>query len=329
MLVSQLQNIKDKSNTYDKPHLTFEQQLEKLKENGLVVHNDSFALKKLSHTNYYRLSGYFLPFQYPKQRDMADKFFEGTVFADISNLYDFDAALRKLVFGALERVEIYARTQIAYYHSMSYGSFGYLHQENFRCSQSEFEELLGEIKEESKRSDELFVKHFKEKYSTTDMPLWSVVEVLSFGTLSRFFTYMKQKEQKIIADKLGVNPKILQNWLHALTILRNICAHHSRLWNKQLRIQFTVPHKNPLFTPFKSITKEYNRGDGSVESIQYDNNASLFFALSVFKYIFDAIGEEVDFLQDVLGLLGRYPNVDKTAMGFVPNWENQTLWSGV
>jgi abortive infection bacteriophage resistance protein len=327
-LTSELQKIKDKTNTYDKPHLDFPAQLERLKQNGLHIHNDAFAIKKLSHINYYRLSAYFLPFQYPKNSDKPDQFFEGVTFKDISNLYDFDAALRKVVFGALERVEVYARTQIAYYHAEVYGPFGYLHLENFQCDEPAFEMLIENIKEESRRSDEEFVAHFKAKYHTTDLPLWSVVEVLSFGTISRFYACLKMGEQKKIANTIGVHPKVLRNWLHALTIVRNICAHHSRLWNKQLRIQFTVPKKNPLFEPIKSITKA-QRMNGDHKEITYDNNASVFFALSVLKYIFDAIGEEVAFVRDVKGILSAYPKVDLVAMGFVPHWEELTLWSDV
>lgn len=329
MLTSELQKIKDKTNTYDKPHLDFSAQLEKLKQNGLQIHNDAFATKKLSHINYYRLSAYFLPFQYPKNSDKCDRFFEGVTFTDIINLYDFDAALRKMVFGALERVEVYARTQIAYHHAQAYGPFGYLHIENFQCDEAEFEILVADIKEESRRSDEEFVAHFKDKYNTTDLPLWNVVEVLSFGTVSRFFACLKTDEQKKIADTIGVHPKVLHNWLHAFTILRNICAHHSRLWNKQLRIRFTVPKKHPLFEPIKSITKVQKKNSGSLKEIVYDNNASVFFALSVLKYIFDEIGEEVAFVREVKGLLASYPKVDLVAMGFVPHWEDLTLWSDV
>jgi len=267
-------------------------------------------------------------FRYPKSSDKADRFYDGISFTDISTLYDFDAALRKLVFGALERVEIYARTQIAYHHARIYGPFGYLHADSFQCSEEDFEKLITDIKEESKRSDETFVAHFKSKYDTTDLPLWSVVEVLSFGTLSRFFACMKTEEQKKIADTVAVHPKVMQNWLHAFTIVRNICAHHSRLWNKQLRIRFAIPKKDPLFEPIKHISKLRRSGERK-EEVRYDNNASLFFALSVLKYIFDAIGEEVGFVHELQELLSAYPKVDRIAMGFVPEWEKIALWSDV
>jgi len=190
LLNSQLQQIKDNHNSYKKPHLTFTQQIELLESKGLNIPNPTYAKKKLSCINYYRLSAYFLPFQYPKNNAKADIFYAGTEFREIVSLYDFDAKLRRLVFGVLEVIEVY--------------------------------------------SDEEFVAHFKDKYNTTDLPLWSVVETLSFTTTSRLFSAMKAKDKKIIADKLGINQKVLSNWLHALTILRNICAHHSRLYKNKI-----------------------------------------------------------------------------------------------
>ena len=328
MLNSQLQKIKNNFNSYDKPHLSFEKQLQRLKDNGLNIHNDAYAVKKLSHVNYYRLSAYFLPFQFPKDSDNADEFFEGTQFREIIKLYDFDAKLRRLVFGALEVIEVYIRTQVTYHHTKKYKAFGYLQFENFDCSQEYFDKLIRDIKEESKRSDEKFVSHFKKKYGSNDLPLWTVVEVLSFGTVSRLFSAMKVEDQKLVSQSISVHHKVLQNWLHAFTIVRNICAHHSRLWNKQLRIPFTVPAKKPLFTPMKKITKMRFK-EGNTLEISYENNASLFFALSVIKYIFDSIGEEVDFLNEVKQLMAQHHEMDFTAMGFVDGWENTDIWSEV
>ena len=125
MLSSQLQIIKNKSNGYEKTHLSFELQLEKLKSKGLIIHNDSYAIKKLSHINYYRLSAYYIPFQYPKDSDIPDKFYDNAEFRHIISLYDFDAKLRRLVFGALEIIEVHIRTQIAYYHTQIYDAFVY------------------------------------------------------------------------------------------------------------------------------------------------------------------------------------------------------------
>lgn len=333
MLSPQLQQFKNNFNTYNKPHLTFEQQIQKLKNNALTVSNDSFAMKKLSHMNYYRLSAYFLPFQYPKDSQFANKFFNDVEFGQIINLYDFDAKLRRLVFGALEVVEIYVRTQIAYHHSLKYGAFGYLDHENFQCNDVMFNEMMEDIKKESKRSDEIFIKHFREKYNAADLPLWSVVEVLSLGTLSKLFYAIHNDDKIAVCAQIPVTTTLFGKWLHALTIVRNICAHHSRAWNKELRVPFAIPAKNALFDPLRKITKtkfkEEIDGELIYEDKEFDNNSSIFFALSVIKYLFDSIGEEVEFVSELKSLLASHPNIDTKAMGFVDGWENLNIWSDV
>ena len=313
--------------------MTFQQQIEKLKNNGLIVSNDSFAIKKLSHTNYYRLSAYFLPFQYPKNSTYANKFFNHVEFGQIISLYDFDAKLRRLVFGALEVIEVYVRTQIAYHHSLKYGAFGYLNHANFQCSDVVFNEIMEDVKKESKRSDEIFIKHFREKYNATDLPLWSVVEVLSLGTLSKLFYAMHNDDKIAVCAQISVTTTLFGKWLHALTIVRNICAHHSRAWNKELRVPFAIPAKNPLFDPLRKIKKmkfkEEKDGELIYEEKEFDNNSSIFFALSVIKYLFDSIGEEVDFVAEVKNLFATHPKVDKKAMGFIDGWEQLDIWSDV
>lgn len=333
LLTSQLQHLKNQTNGYNKPHLTFEEQIHKLKNNGLTISNDSFAIKKLSHTNYYRLSAYFLPFQYPKNSSQANKFFDNVEFRQIVSLYDFDAKLRRLIFGALEVIEVYVRTQIAYHHSLKYGAFGYLEHKNFQCDDVTFEEFMEDIKKESKRSDEIFVKHFRERYNATDLPLWSVVEVLSFGTISKLFYAMHNDDKKSVCTQIPVSTTAFGKWLHAFTIVRNICAHHSRIWNKELRVAFAIPSKNSLFDPLRKITKskykEEIAGKLIYETREFDNNSSVFFTLSVIKYFFDSIGEEVDFTNELKALINEHPSVDLKAMGFVDGWESLDIWSDV
>jgi abortive infection bacteriophage resistance protein len=328
LLTSQLQQIKNSFSTYNKPHLSFEEQVKKLKSNGLIIPNDSYAIKKLSHTNYYRLSAYCIPFQYSKNGTKPDQFYPDVEFNHIISLYDFDAKLRRLVFGALEVIEVYIRTQIAYVHGAKYKPFGYLLHENLECDAAYFDKLTQDIKDECNRSDEKFIEHFRTKYNTTDLPLWSVVEILSLGTLSRLFSALKSEEQQAIADTLNVKPKALASWLHSLTIVRNRCAHHSRLWNVQLRIPFAVPSKSPLFTPLKTI-KKIKFINGEQKEVLYDNNASVFFALSVMKFILDGMGEEVDFITEVKQLITEHSVVDLKAMGFVDGWESLDIWSDV
>ncbi|MCK9492325.1 MAG: Abi family protein [Sulfurimonas sp.] len=108
-LREQLQELKNQNNLYTKEHKTFQEQLEKLYEKKFIISNEQYTLSKLEHINYYRISAYFLP---------------NTTFEDIIKLYYFDTELRKIIFESIEVIEIYLRTQIAYYHSQIIAKMG-------------------------------------------------------------------------------------------------------------------------------------------------------------------------------------------------------------
>ncbi|KLE08930.1 Abi family protein [Aliarcobacter butzleri] len=310
-LYEQLQTLKNQQNTYQKEHKTFEEQLKLLKERGLIISNEKYVLIKLQHINYYRLSAYFLPFQHPKNSENKNKFLPNTTFEDIIKLYYFDTELRKIIFEAIEVIEIYLRTQIAYHHSKSYDAFGYLNIKNLRENkQTEFDELHQDILKEKERSKEVFIRHFKTKYNTTDLPIWTVVEIISFGSLSKLFMILQEKEQNEVISCMGaINKVVFFKWFKALSSVRNACAHHSRLWNKTLGVSFEVPNNNQAF---KELSNSKNK---------------IFFALSVIEYILTCIGEdEIEFKAKIKSLIKRYPQIDIKKMGFIEKWENNLIW---
>lgn len=319
----QLQNIKNQENSYKKEFKTFVEQLEILKQRKLNISNDIYVLSKLERINYYRLSAYFLPFQYPKTSKNKDMFLEKTKFEDIIQLYYFDCELRKIIFEAIESIEIYFRTQITYYHSLKYEPFGYLKKENFETSPEFFERVISGLKNETKRSEEIFIKHFKDRYKTNDLPIWGAVEVISFGTLSKMYSILKTEEQKEVISKLkGINNNVFKNWLHCLSVIRNICAHHSRIWNKTFGVKFEIPRK---LNDFKSIKKITIDNEGKTKEIKL--NDKLFFALTVIEYILTCIGEdEIEFKSNIKTLLQKYPNVKLDRMGFIDDWELNFIW---
>ncbi|BFU78563.1 Abi family protein [Arcobacter sp. 15-2] len=308
---NKLQNIKNQKNLYQKKHKTFDEQLNILKQRKLIISNDSFVLSKLQHINYYRLSAYFLPFQYPKNSENKNIFLPDTTFEDILSAYYFDTELRKIIFEAVESIEIYFRTQIAYFHSLKYDAFGYLQLQNFRENKADkYDELQKDILKEKTRSKEFFIKHFKKKYNSVDLPIWSVVEIISFGSLSKFFMILKEEEQnQVIQNIKGINKLVFYKWFHALSSVRNICAHHSRLWNRTLGVSFEVPKD---FAAFEDIKKSKNK---------------VFFALSVIEYLLTCIGEdEIEFKTKIKNLINKYPKVKLESMGFIQNWKENSIW---
>lgn len=232
---------------YKKPPLKHEEQLDKLISRGLIVEDRVFSLSVLRRISYYRLSAYCIPFQISK-----DRFSKSVTFKNIYDLYRFDHELRMIVFDALERIEIAIRTTIIYYLAHKFGAFGYLEKENFHHS-FKHEEWLRIVEGEISRSRETFIKHYQEKYvQSKHFPIWMASEVFSFGKLSQIFSGLQFKDQKEIAKMYDLPREVFRSWIHTLVYARNLCAHHSRLWNRVFAIRPAFPQKDILWnTPFR------------------------------------------------------------------------------
>ena len=285
------------SKNFTKTHFTYGSQIVLLESRGLIITNKELAGKKLQHISYYRLSAYFLPFQQEK-----DIFMNDTRFDEILRVYYFDKELRKIIFNAIETIEVNIRADIAYNLSKQVGAFGYMEKENLNIPYKDYLNLIQAIQRETNRSKEAFVTHFKKKYKSDILPIWMVVEIISFSTLSKFFKALKA-EQETITSTLNVPPKVLKNWLHVINHIRNICAHHGRLWNKQFAIKALIPKKIPQFKDLK--------------------NDKIFILIMILNYMFKNIGTENEFSEKIKNLLKKYPEIPIEALGFTEDWEKR------
>lgn len=211
-----MSNVKDPS--------TYEQQITLIKSRGCIIEDDKTCLDALNRIGYYRLSAYFLPF---KKEDSTYK--SGLKFSTVYSIYEFDRELRGIILTALEEIEIYLRSQISYYHTRKYGSLGYTDPSNYnaRHKHEKFKDTYD--REIRNHSSVAFVKHHKKHYNG-DFPLWVLMELFSFGTISKFYDDLLTQDRKAIANEIGVNYKQLSSWLRCCTDLRNICAHYGRLY---------------------------------------------------------------------------------------------------
>jgi len=220
---------------YIKPALTFEDQVALLQARGLVVEDPAYAEKVLSHISY-RLSAYLRPF-----RQAGNEKFIGVSFTDILALYKFDKDLRVITSNALEVIEVHFRTRITYHLAQRGGAFAYVDPIYF-VPTFNHARFLADIKEMEKNSSDNFVVHFQTKYAGEPyLPIWMATELMSFGFISRMYKGMTTDLQKEIAAGLQVHQSVLRTWLHTLTYIRNICAHHARLWNRELAIAPRFP----------------------------------------------------------------------------------------
>ncbi|MES2663701.1 MAG: Abi family protein [Pseudomonadota bacterium] len=302
---------------YKKPPLTYEQQLNKLRQQGVLISNSQIALDALTSVSYYRLSGYWYPYRIrASSKKITSQIIPGTTFEQILKLYNFDRQLRLLILDAIERIEVAIRNRITYHMAHTYGEFAHTCAENFHPNFNH-RKWITKIEDEAQRSSDEFIRHYKNKYlNFPKLPIWMVTETMSLGALSFFYMGMKNnkelgiQDKKKIADCFNIHYKRLGNWLHTITYIRNICAHHSRLWNRELSIRPDIckdRNWQPPITP---------------------RNDRIFYVLLLILQLFRSIENQNDWKEKITTLIDS--TIDKPehriAMGLPEDWMHHPLW---
>jgi abortive infection bacteriophage resistance protein len=297
---------------YEKVPVSIPNQLIRLEQRGMIVTDRVSAERQLSNISYYRLRAYTYPFQ--NNRDPEHPFTQPITFNDVVGLYEFDRRLRHLVFNALEEIEISFRTQIIHHWALAHGSHWHLNPLLFRDTK-QFVKDRSRLLDEIVRSKERFIQHYQSKYTDPMSPAcWMSLEVTSFGLLSKlFFNLISGPEKKAVTQFYGLyKVDILENWMHSFSNLRNICAHHGRLWNRRLTAHIKIP-RNAIY-PFIEISS--------------DNPFKLYPVLCCIKYTLDRISPSQTFNIKLKELMTQCPLAQEHAMGFPMDWEHDSFWGG-
>ena len=234
----------NKKSFYDKPWLSITDQINLLEEKGMIINDYDKAKSSLSIIGYYRLSAYWHVFRQTAPHNkqvLLDSFHANTTFEDALNLYLFDKKLRLHILDALESIEVAIKVDIAHtlgeVDQFAHLRTGFSNKRALSVSptgQSKSSKWLSTFKRLEGRSKEDFVKHFQSNYSG-ELPIWIAVEIWDFGSLSTFYSIILRRFQTKIAAKYGLSdPEVFASWLRSLNYLRNLVAHHSRLWNRNI-----------------------------------------------------------------------------------------------
>ncbi|SFH46298.1 Abi family protein [Pedobacter insulae] len=299
---------------YNKAPLTINQQIAQLRARGLEITADDNAPHFLSHISYYRLAGYWWPMQAePKENHI---FKPDSKFADVISLYNFDREFRIVVFDAIEKIEISLRTKLIYHLSHEFGPWWFQNLEIYQNGM-EAAKTLATLGEEIERSKDAFIKEHKRKYKD-DLrfpPSWKSLELTSLGALSRIYGNLKNTitSKDTIAAEFGVvNHTFLPSWLQSIAQIRNYCAHHSRLWNRNLPSTLKLLPKppNPWIADVPTQT----------------DFPKIYVHLCCIKYLLNVIQPQNNLTIQLAELFAKYPSVDQNAMGMKPNWQQEPLW---
>jgi abortive infection bacteriophage resistance protein len=294
---------------FDKIPLTIKEQIELLKNRKLSFKDEKKAAHYLSNISYYRLRAYTYPFQ--DNTDSNHPFNVGVSFEEIIDLYVFDRKLRLLLFDALEKIEVSFRTKIIHQFALSEGSHWHLKPELYRDA-VRFANHIDSLQKEIGRSNETFIDHYCNKYTLpASPPCWMSLEVSSMGLLSKIFQNLKKgKEKESITNSFGLKDiSILENWMHCLSNLRNICAHHGRTWNRRLTYIKIPTHPVHLFVSNKHF---------------YTNK--LYATLCCIQYILKIISPDSAFSNRLKELMKNCPLKQEKEMGFPKSWKDELFW---
>ncbi len=293
---------------YTKPPLSYSDQIKQLQSRGLIILDEQAASDVLEHVSYYRLSGYWNLFLDLSQKD---RFIGGTSFDDIYTVYAFDQQLRQLIQAALGELEIAIRAKLIYFLSHTHGPF-WLENSHLFIDPLKFANTLHKLGQEYGRSDAEFIQSFRKKYAHHLPPSWIALEVTTFGSLSVLYSNLKNgRTKRDIANHFGVSDPVFASWLHTLTYIRNVCAHHARFWNRQIRI---TPQK-PL-----SISNTW------LTNLKVSNKTP-YYSLAIIAYLLQTANKKNTFSKNLRALLADFPTVSVFSMGFPSNWSDEELFA--
>ncbi|WP_035280686.1 Abi family protein [Actinokineospora spheciospongiae] len=325
---------------YTKPWLSLEQQVERLASRGIDVGDREHAAAVLRAVGYYRLTGYLYPFRESEQyiddddrvrtRVLGDYRTE-TTLGHAEDIIDFDRRLRMLVMDGVERIEVAVRMQLGYV----FGRASAFAHEDPACFTEAFTapgtdpesgepvpsshaRWLERASERRAKSDEQFVAHFREKYDDR-MPVWALTELLELGQLSVLYRGLRQQDAEEIALAFGVpTKKIMVSWLASLNYVRNVAAHHARLFNRKLQHAPARPKAGQV------PVLDHLRDEQTAKGVFGTYNA-----LAVIAHLLPSIEAGTDWHRRLADLLREFPAsqaLSVASIGVPEDWESLELW---
>jgi abortive infection bacteriophage resistance protein len=326
---------------YDKAPLSLEKLVDRLSERGLVIPDQDRASRYLRHIGYFRLSPYAIPFQQGKPDHL---FRDGTVFDDVLDIYIFDRALRLLVIDALERVEVAVRAALTDHMSTKYEDpHWYVDPSHFRdrdkhtgllrivrnMSESRLlsaPELVGQSSvpadDDLNTNDRAVahrsaLEHYLLTYGTPELPpSWLMVESLTIGQLDSAISNLSQRsDRSAVAVCIGLSEPVLLSWMRTYVRIRNICAHHGRLWNVGIGVYPAIPSSSAI--------SWLQRDD----ALPARSAKRLYPVLVSLQAVLDVVSPRSTWAQRLHDLVSTRPAMNLASMGIPEAWADDDFWA--
>jgi abortive infection bacteriophage resistance protein len=296
---------------FTKLALSVNEQIALLQARGLVVTDETIAAHWLKHVHYYRLRGYWLPFEQGYAPGVDHQFQQGTTFEQVTRRYNFDRQLRLLVLDAIERIEVSFRASWAHALAMRHGPHAFDDAALF-WDAARHARCLNDLDEELQRSKETFVVHYRKHYTAPARPpVWAVCEVMTLGQLSKWLDNLKlRQDRQAVAAPYGIDEQLLCSFAHHLSYVRNLCAHHARLYNRAFTLTFKLPQ----------------RPHAVASSMNSQTPRRLYNTLTVMQHLMDAVSPGHSWTTRLYDLLSDHADVPIVEMGFPADWKQRSVW---
>ena len=294
---------------YTKTYLPPSQLVTLLKSRGLHIEDDARTENFIRRIGYYRFSAYLYPLlALPKENHV---FKPETAFNQALDMYRFDRHLRLLMFNEIEKIEVAVRSAIVNITSRETGNPFWMTDPAYFYDANTFVKTKQLIDAELVKSREDFIEHFRNTYSDPYPPAWMLAEILPLGVLTRIYNNIKSNQiRKKIAQEFSLGIPVFNSWMTIITVARNNCGHHARVWNRTFALQVLTQRR--MTRPWISISV---------------NQRKVYFSLCIIKYFLNVISPQNDMQAKIDALLAAYPSIDVAAMGVPRGWENEPLWN--
>ena len=290
------------------PPTSISDQIDRLRQRGMSIPHQDAAIRLLSNIGLYRFRGYLEPFVDDTTASEPRPFKAGTTFAEVAERHFFDTRLRVLLLEAFSHIEISVRTQWTYHLSYSEGGGEYAHLNPLFFGGNHGDNLAFLEKDYEERSQDLH-----SSYVFRACPTWAVSEVMSFGQLSRWYGDTALPVKKKVAGHYQLHYRVLKSLLYNLSTVRNICAHHQRLWDREIATKFRLPKQLVGVSNSEAL---FNKAEPS----------KLYNTLVMMAYLTREIINDTTWAQSLVDLMDQFPNIPQTTLGFVPGWQELAIW---
>lgn len=289
------------------PPTSISDQITRLKQRGMLFADLGMASQFLSNVGFYRLRGYLEPFVDHTASSNSHAFLANTSFENVIERYDFDRKLRILLLEAFNHIEVSIRTQWTYHLAYTQQGGELSHFDPQLFSKDYYVNLATLSRDYQQHGNRMH------HYQFANCPTWVVAEVMSFGLLSRWYGDTNKPVRQLVARHYQIDERILRTLLRHLAPIRNICAHHERLWDREFITKLTVPKRMGTFKDPRSF---FNR----------QNNVKLYNSLVMMAHLARVITNSNEWQLHLVGLMDQYKSIPIDRMGFIPGWKDLDIW---